>query len=117
MIEILVDVHERESRVAEKLRLLGWAVQEVPLEAGDYLLGGLIGIERKTVTDFVSSLTHGRLFRQLFQLRRSVHTPVLIIEGERGNIDGLHPNVIKGTLVTISVNLRIPILWSRILMR
>ena len=113
MIEILVDVHERESGIAERLRSLGWDVTERALEAGDYLLGGLIGVERKTTTDFVASVTRGRLFQQLFQLKRVVNKPLLVIEGAQDGLQRLHPNALQGALVSVAVAWSIPILWSR----
>jgi len=65
MVEILADIHERDSGIAQGLRSLGWTVQETTLEAGDYVIGATVGVERKTVTDFATSLKNGRLFQQL----------------------------------------------------
>ena len=105
MIEILADIHERASGVAERLRLLGWAVQERLLESGDYVMGGaIVGVERKTTGDFAASLTRGRLFPQLAQLRQTVERPLLIIEGSHAALDRLHPNAVKGALVSINTN-------------
>ena len=110
---IIVDVHERDSGMAERLRALGCVVQEASLDAGDYLIGGTVGIARKTVTDFVTSLTRGRLFSQLVALQASVARPVLIIEGDRRHINQrLHPNSVRGLLITVSVEWGVPTLWS-----
>ena len=78
MIELLADHREREAGVVTRLRSLGWDVLETTLAVGDYLLGGAIGIERKTVTDFAASLTTGRLFQQVAHLKATVRKPVLL---------------------------------------
>jgi Fanconi anemia group M protein len=110
---IVVDIHERDSGMAERLRALGCVIEEASLDAGDYLVGGTVGIERKTVTDFVISLTRGRLFSQLVALQASVARPVLIIEGDRRHISQrLHPNSVRGLLITVGVEWGVPILWS-----
>ena len=113
MIELLADHREREAGVATRLRSLGWDVLETTLAVGDYLLGGTIGIERKTVTDFAASLTSGRLFQQVAHLKATVRKPVLLIEGERASITGVQPNAVQGALVSVSNRWHIPILWSR----
>ena len=113
MVEILADIHERASGIAARLRSLGWDVRETRLNVGDYVVGGTIGIERKTVTDFAASLTSGRLFRQVANLKATVRRPVLLIEGDRVSIHGVHPHAVQGALVSVSVRWYIPILWSR----
>ena len=113
MIEILADVHEQRSGIAEGLRAFGWKAQERHLEVSDYMLGRLIGVERKTVTDFVTSLTAGRLFRQLAELKASVSRSVLVVEGDRGELARLHHNVVRGVIIKIGVGWSVPILWSQ----
>jgi len=113
MIEILADIHERDSGIAAGLRSLGWVVKETALEEGDYVVGATIGIERKTVTDFVTSLKNGRLFQQLAGLQRTVQHPLLIIEGNREGLGRLHPNSVQGVVVSLCLKWSIPVLWSQ----
>ena len=113
MVEILVDDRERETGIVARLQSLGWDVRETRLTIGDYVIGGTIGIERKTVTDFGASLTSGRLFRQMATLKATIRKPLLLIEGDRASIEGVHPHAVQGALVSVSVRWYIPILWSR----
>ena len=113
MIEIVADVHERDSGIAQGLRSLGWSVQETTLEASDYVIGATVGVERKTVTDFATSLKNGRLFQQLAGLQQTVQKPLLIIEGNQDELGRLHPNSVKGVVVSLCVKWSIPVLWSQ----
>ena len=107
-----MDVRERLSGIAERLRLMGVSVRESQLDAADYLIDGAIGIERKTTADFVTTLTGGRLFKQLYALQASVQRALLLIEGDRSCLTRLHPKSLRGALVAVSVKWGIPILWS-----
>jgi len=112
MVEILVDDREREAGVATRLRALGRDVRETRLAVGDYVLGGIIGIERKTTGDFAASLTSGRLFQQVAALKVAFQKPVLLIEGDRASIEGVRPHAVQGALASISIRWLVPILWS-----
>ena len=112
MREIVVDVRERPSGIAEQLHLMGAMVREARLNAGDYLIGDTIGIERKTTADFVTTLTGGRLFDQLFALQTAVERPLLLIEGEHTPLARLHARALRGALIAVTVGWCIPILWS-----
>jgi len=85
---IIVDSREasRASDVCSKLRGR-LDVQKEYLESADYVLSksgkmkGSIGIERKSVEDFISSISDGRLFRQAKLLCDTYEYAVLLIEG------------------------------------
>ncbi|RLE79648.1 MAG: hypothetical protein DRJ51_07330, partial [Thermoprotei archaeon] len=68
---IIVD--SREASLARdivlSLRSLGAIVEVKPLTAGDYIVSEDIGVERKTVNDFVSTLTRRDLFEQVLALK------------------------------------------------
>jgi len=51
------------------------------LERGDYILSDLCAVERKTVHDFVYTLTRRYLFEQLFRLKEVYVKPFILIEG------------------------------------
>lgn len=52
-------------------------------------VSGLVGIQRKEVSDFVASVGDGRLNREMIQLR-AVNLPILIIEGNpHWTLDGV----------------------------
>jgi len=80
----LVDSNEPQE-IRRELIKLGWTQDR--LNSGDFAFfsatGQSIGIERKTVSDLVSSLT-GRLPNQFFNLIEDYEIPILLIEGHWG---------------------------------
>jgi ERCC4-type nuclease len=60
----------------------GVEVSIATLQAGDYLLSEDVCIERKTVSDFLSSMYSGRLGYQLQLLCSSFRLPFLLLEGQ-----------------------------------
>ncbi len=114
-ITIFVDDRERTARIIRSLSDEGFTIGLTRLAAGDYMLSDRVGVEYKTMQDFVDSLLDGRLLLQLRALRLNYQRPLLIIEGEE-DIFGqraIHPNSIRGMLSTITISYGIPIIWTR----
>jgi len=113
-VKIVVDHREYRSQVARNLVVKGGFVEPQQLDVGDYILSSRIGVERKSVDDFLSSLIDGKLFLQISRLRDSYSRPVLILEGEglltKRNIN---QNAIFGSFVSIVVDFGIPILTTK----
>src|SRR3989338_3795760 len=113
-VKIYVDNCEANSRIAVILskRCL---VEEKQLAVGDYLLSKRVAVERKTSSDFLSSLTDGRLFKQIEELKSNFRSPLLIIEGNGlFNSDRkIHPNAIRGALASIALDYGLPILFTQ----
>lgn len=107
MIE--ADYRERESETAQALIAAGADVRFVTLKVGDYRLGGVLAVERKTTRDFWKSIFDGRLFRQVSKLSRSARRPLLLVEGPALRVS--HPTV-RGTLVTVTAVFGVPVLFS-----
>jgi DNA excision repair protein ERCC-4 len=79
---ILVDVHERQSGIADVLvGELGADVEFAALPAGDYSVGADTLIERKRVRDLHAAVAKGRLWPQLAKLRAAAAYPYLLVEG------------------------------------
>src|SRR3990167_10158373 len=78
-IKIIVDYREKNSLVASYLINLGFDVEFKELKIGDYVVKDTI-IERKTISDFISSMINGRLLKQLEELKQ-FENKLLIIEG------------------------------------
>jgi len=114
-IKMFVDQRELRSPVVRELERLGTAIDVKTLVVGDYILSDRVGVERKTVNDFLSTLVDGKrnVFNQLSDLRDSFERPILIIEGSglytRRKI---HPNAIRGVLASIAVDFGIPIVMT-----
>lgn len=113
-IVVFVDIREKESGVASLLQELGCSVVERQLETGDYIPGKEIVIERKSVSDFLSSIVDGRLSKQLINMAESYERPLVIVEGDREKLfeSNIHRNAIIGMLTSIALNYRIPILFT-----
>ena len=105
--------HRDNSRIIDILKKM-CVVHEQQLNVADYLLSESVAAERKTTDDFLNSLTDGRLFKQLAELKENFASPVLIIEGNSlfNNNRKIHPNAIRGALASIAVDYTMPILWT-----
>lgn len=110
---IIIDHRESRSPVMRFLSLKEIAVEPQQLDIGDYVLSSRIGVERKTVDDFLNSLIDGKLFVQMKNLRAAYSRPLLIIEGDglltKRNISH---NAIFGSISSIIVDFGIPIITT-----
>jgi len=80
---IIVDSREATTalKIVKGLEELGAEVNIRHLEKGDYIISDLCAFERKTVHDFVYTLTRRYLFDQLFGLKECYEKPFILIEG------------------------------------
>jgi len=80
---IIVDTREATAapKIIKGLKEQGAEIRTQTLEKGDYILSDLCAIERKTVHDFVYTLTRRYLFEQLFKLKEVYAKPFILIEG------------------------------------
>ncbi|MCS4540812.1 MAG: DEAD/DEAH box helicase [Euryarchaeota archaeon] len=113
-ITIYVDSRELASGIGRELLEYNINIQSTQLEVADYLLSNRIGVERKTVEDFLQSLIDGRLLSQLIELKRNFAKPILIVEGEDlYSHRNIHPNAIRGVIASIAVDLGMPMIWTK----
>lgn len=117
-LKIVADLHEKSCLVASELVSLGADVEFQHLKVADYLIGN-VAIERKTVSDFISSMLNKRLLFQLEELKQ-YEKKLLIIEGieeqeiyNDDNEKGLHGNAIRGMLLYILLEANCPIIFSK----
>jgi Fanconi anemia group M protein len=112
-IKIIVDHRESRSPVMRFLSQKDIIVEPQQLDVGDYIISSRIGVERKTVDDFLNSLIEGKLFVQMKNLRTTYSRPLLLVEGDglltKRNISH---NAIFGSLVSIIVDFGIPIITT-----
>lgn len=86
-LHIVIDSRERHKQYfLEKLKAQGLEVKIEKLPAGDFLIFGgekasSVLIERKTATDFMSSLFQNRIFDQLKRMKETETKPLILIEG------------------------------------
>jgi ERCC4-type nuclease len=100
-VKIIVDVHERQSGIAETLRELGANVEIAALPAGDYAVGENTLVERKRVLDLHAAVLKGRLWPQLGKLRAACAFPYLLVEGTDIDRGPLHHNAVRGACLAV----------------
>ncbi len=89
------------------------------LPAGDYSLEGMeakVAVERKSLDDFVSTVTHGRTrFKKELAKLCKYEAACVVVEGGlqhivQGNFTGrAHPNAILGSVISIIIDFRVPV--------
>ncbi len=100
---VIVDTRERNTELLDTLKSKGLDVDVQMLNVGDFVLSDRVCVERKTISDFESSIINGRLFDQIKRLRESYEFPMLIIEGDSSEF-GLGSTVMSGALAALYVD-------------
>jgi ERCC4-related helicase/ERCC4-type nuclease len=108
VVEVVADQRETDSTIARELsRREDVTVRLETLSVGDYVLSDRVAVERKSVEDFLDSLTGGdrSVFEQVGDLARHYSRPVLVLEGE-GLYEkrSVHPNAIRGAISSLAVD-------------
>jgi Fanconi anemia group M protein len=114
---IVADIHEKNSLVISELFSLGIQVDFRNLPVADFLIRD-IAIERKTISDFISSMINKRLSRQLEEMKQ-YPKQLLIIEGieekslYEDNKEGVNANAVRGFLLNILLEYQVPIIFTK----
>jgi len=123
---IIADIHEKNSLVISELanktnnettKTDNKIKLEIKLlKIGDYLIGDII-IERKTVSDLISSMINKRLIQQLNNLKK-YKQQLLIIEGDinetlNENSNSNISKALRGLIISILTNYQIPIIFTK----
>ena len=67
--KIIIDYREKQSLVAAELVKLGFEIEFKELKVADYIVNG-VAIERKTVSDFISSMMNRRYYLRQLEIKR-----------------------------------------------
>jgi ERCC4-type nuclease len=110
-LKIIVDNRERNMDIMDSLSVSGVDLNFAQLPVGDYIISDRICVERKTISDFESSIMDGRLFEQVGRLHESFGKPILIIEGDEAQ-HRLGDNVILGTILKLYIDYNIQVIAS-----
>ena len=106
-----MDSNEPED-ILDRLVDLKVDVERRKIAPGDYVIGP-IGIERKSLSDFFSSIVKKRLFEQVRRLKEAYPQPLVLLEGDLAEISTFkHPQSLLGALVAIEVTERVPVLTT-----
>jgi len=106
---IIVDSREASSaaKIVKGLVERGVNVKTETLEKGDYILSDQCAVERKTVHDFVYTLTRRYLFEQLFRLKEAYPKSLIVLEGYLPIIykfSHIQPVAVWGAMFTLAKN-------------
>ncbi len=106
---IIMDSREASSakKIATGLMEKGAEVKTQILEKGDYILSDQCAVERKTVNDFVYTLTRRYLFEQLFRLKDVYPKSLIVLEGYLPIIykySSIQPQAIWGAMFNLAKN-------------
>jgi len=127
---IQIDYREKNSLVPAALTK-NFNIEYKELKVADYIVKD-VAIERKSVPDLIHSLFNKRLFRQLREIKQ-YENYLLIIEGNlitqtnklfstdikknskfhRGQKKSLHPNALKGFILSILLKYKVPIIFTK----
>lgn len=114
-IRIIADNREQNSGILKIFSDKNIELKMQNLLTADYIASSRVGIERKSVIDFASSIIDKRLLTQIRELKNNFERPLIIIEGTEDiySVRNIHPNAIRGMLATIAISYGIPILYSK----
>ena len=82
-LRLVVDEREKKSRIPDLLKAVGINVEVKTLPIGDYIVAPETVVERKTISDLISSVFDGRLFDQCNRLKDNYQFPILLIESNQ----------------------------------
>lgn len=101
----------REKEISGELKKLGALVNQISLDIGDFVCSERVAIERKTYSDFISSIIDGRIFEQATILKENFERPIIIIEGYSNNT--ISENALKGAIASLLIDFGIPLVATR----
>ena len=106
---IVVDSREASSasKILKGLIEKGVTVKTQLLDKGDYIISDQCAVERKTVNDFVYTLTRRYLFEQLFSIKDVYSKALLVLEGYLPAIykySGIQPQAVWGAMFNLAKN-------------
>ncbi|HVD06942.1 MAG TPA: ERCC4 domain-containing protein [Nitrososphaeraceae archaeon] len=122
-MRIVVDKREKNSGIPELLKQSGVFVDFATLKVGDYIVFNNVAIERKTISDLLTSFYDGRLFIQCSELVKHFSSPLLIVEGniiedlKFESSESLRSynqkfQLVYDTLITVVLDFKIPLVHT-----
>ena len=116
-VKVIIDSREMNSSIGRQLhKLESVAVEMEQLDVGDYILGSECAAERKSIEDFLDTLTGGdrSLFEQLGDLATSYEKPILLLEGDKSKLYSgrVHKNAINGAIASIQFDFGVNVVYT-----
>lgn len=88
---IVVDVREFNSSLPSLLHARSIVIVPCMLTVGDYILSPNVCVERKSISDLISSFKDGRLYAQAEKMFQHYKSPMLLIEFDQNKSFTLEP--------------------------
>lgn len=106
---VVADVNEPRELLAA-IRARGVPVEVRRLQPADFVVGP-VGVERKTVRDFASSLFNKRLFDQVDRIKAAYGQALLVVEGDIAELDDYeNPAAFYGALCHVSLDREVSVI-------
>jgi DNA excision repair protein ERCC-4 len=100
---VVVDVREFRSSLPSLLHGRSMIIVPCMLTVGDYILSPAVCVERKSISDLISSFKDGRLFAQCEAMFQHYRSPMLLIEFDQNKSFTLEPFAdLSGSLASVS---------------
>lgn len=114
-LHICIDSNEASNRrdIVNYFRLSGFSVEVKRLDVCDYVVSDRVGVERKDVSDFLSSMKDGRIFNQAKDMAEIYERPIIILEGQVGKAfkrSAMRPSSVYGALCSLALDYGINII-------
>lgn len=110
-LRVIVDSRERNQALLDRLCENGICIDNKTIPIGDYILSDRVCIERKTLSDFQSSIRDGRIFEQIKALKYNYTTPLMIVEEDKNEFR-MNKQSVLGALCSIAVREGVNVLFS-----
>lgn len=110
LVEVVFDSRELSSSVVKTLsKDDSVSIREETLEVGDYIVSNSCAVERKSIDDFLDTLTGGdrSLFEQVRDLVNAYPNSIVLIEGDVEKLYSkrdIHPNAIRAALTSVMLD-------------
>jgi Fanconi anemia group M protein len=117
-LKVVVDSREysKSRKIADELEGRGAKILVEELEGGDYYVQGRFLVERKTPSDFVSSVRTGRLWDQVKKLKSAEDvTPIILIEGSPTaftKYSNWSASAYHGALLSLILGWQVPVYYT-----
>ncbi|MEM4181860.1 MAG: ERCC4 domain-containing protein [Candidatus Pacearchaeota archaeon] len=110
--KVVVDNRERNSLVLYHLIENKIKIELKNLDIGDYLIKDIV-IERKTFSDFQSSIIDKRFQNQLENLKK-IKRKILLVEGfDDYKNSRINENALRGALLSVALTYNVPLIFTK----
>lgn len=111
---VVADERERASTVPEELSKLNIRVYFSKLNIGDYVLSPEVAVERKSLSDLISSIYDSRIFYQASLLSSTYAKPYLLVEGDSKEVQNLTSNIKSyyGAIASVTLAYGLRVLYT-----